>query len=397
MIKDLFISQQPILDKKGNIFGYELFSRPYKNKLTIEEYTEATFEVIKSLLSNPNNDLKGFPLFINTYMADFDENILKILSAFSDRLIFEIDFKEPNFNGKIKEFKNYNFKVAVDNFKVENFSEISDILKEIDFVKINSQLVNNQNIKSAINKLKNYPLKIIVDKVEEREDFERFKNLNVDYFQGYFFAKPKIKEEKSITPVKYKILMLLEKILKEEDINEIESFIKTEPEIYLKLLQYLNSAFLSLKSKISSFKMAFAYLGYEGLKNWIIILLYLKDFSEIPNKNPLIKTSINRGIFMEKLAQKLDRNLSEDAYLTGLLSLLYIPLNYNIEMFIKNLNLPKNISEALLNREGTLGKLLNLIEAIEKKDLEEIDRLTNKLNLNLEDILDVIINEVVSV
>lgn len=395
MIKNLFVSQQPILDNKGNVFGYELFSRPYKNKLTPEEYTEATFEVIKSLLSS--KDLKEFPVFINTYMAEFDDNILKVLSTFSNRLIFEIDFKEPNFFGKIKEFKNYHFQVAIDNFRIDKLHEISDILKEVEYIKINSQFIKNKtNIQSLINDLKKYPVKIIVDKVEEREDFEKFKNLNVDLFQGYFFAKPKLKEEKTITPVKYKILMLLEMILKEEDIDEIENFIKTEPEIYLKLLQYLNSAFFSLKSKVSSFKMAFSYLGYEGLKNWIIIILYLKDFSEIPNRNPLIKTAINRGIFMEKLAQNFDKNLSEDAYLTGLISLLYIPLGCNIETLIQNLNLPENISNALLKREGILGKLLDLIEAVEMKDLGKIDELINELNLNLEDILNILVNDVIT-
>jgi len=49
----------------------------------------------------------------------------------------------------------------------------------------------------------------------------------------------------------------------------------------------------------------------------------------------------------------------------------------------------------LLKREGILGRLLDLSEAVEMKDLEKIDELIDELNLNLEDILNALINDVI--
>jgi len=98
--------------------------------------------------------------------------------------------------------KRMGFKINLDDFGT-GYSSIS-VLKEfkIDILKIDKSFVDEVlskegrvYVKTIIDMSKNLNLLTVAEGVEYQEQFEVLKELGVDYFQGYLFAKPLKKEE----------------------------------------------------------------------------------------------------------------------------------------------------------------------------------------------------------
>jgi len=81
-------------------------------------------------------------------------------------------------------------------------------------------------------------------------------------------------------------------------------------------------------------------------------------------------------------------DLADEAFLTGSLSLIDLYFQMTMEELLNKITVGKSISDALLAREGYLGKILTITEKLEKaKNLEGmIDAIAPKLNLTHEEL-----------
>jgi EAL and modified HD-GYP domain-containing signal transduction protein len=76
--------------------------------------------------------------------------------------------------------------------------------------------------------------------------------------------------------------------------------------------------------------------------------------------------------------------LADEAFLTGSLSLIDVYLQIDMNEIIEKIQLSKSIIDALLTREGYLGKFLLITEKLEKTDKIQsmIEHLAPKVNLS---------------
>jgi EAL and modified HD-GYP domain-containing signal transduction protein len=81
-----------------------------------------------------------------------------------------------------------------------------------------------------------------------------------------------------------------------------------------------------------------------------------------------------RGKLMELLAEKSsrDNHLHDRAFMTGILSLLDTLLEMPMTEVIGQLRLPDDVRSALVQRNGPLGRLLLIVEALERTDDAEV-------------------------
>ena len=98
----------------------------------------------------------------------------------------------------LEKIKKNGAKVAIDDFGsgYSNYAQILEISP--DFIKIDSSLVRKINdekylkiIKLIIEFCKDFDIKSIAEFVDNKKTFETLKDLGVDYFQGFYFHKPK--------------------------------------------------------------------------------------------------------------------------------------------------------------------------------------------------------------
>lgn len=81
-----------------------------------------------------------------------------------------------------------------------------------------------------------------------------------------------------------------------------------------------------------------------------------------------------RANFLQTIALAiLSEDLSDKAYITGILSLIDALLDVDIKEIIPTLNLAPEISNAILNHNGHLGELLLLVNALEQGHWQYID------------------------
>jgi EAL and modified HD-GYP domain-containing signal transduction protein len=87
---------------------------------------------------------------------------------------------------------------------------------------------------------------------------------------------------------------------------------------------------------------------------------------------------------MKEVAYRIKRNahFADMAYITGMLSIDEIMFHESYTKLLEQITVDKNIINALLHKEGVLGRLLELAIAIEKNNLVVINSMILKLDIS---------------
>ena len=206
-------------------------------------------------------------------------------------------------------------------------------------------------------------------------------DLGFNLFQGYYFSKPTIIVGKRLAHSELELIRLIRLVMSDADIGEIEQVFKENPGLSFNLLRLANSVAIGAFRKITSVNHAIMELGRRQLHRWLQMLLFANDKNAI-FPNPLLQLAATRSKLMELLARQIDRNnqdLEDQAYMVGIMSLMDTLLGMPLAEIISPFNAPTDVSSALLFRHGQLGKLLQLIEHLEKNDMEMASRSLNEL------------------
>jgi len=210
----------------------------------------------------------------------------------------------------------------------------------------------------------------VAEKVETQQDFDFCLDLGFDYFQGYFFAQPKVIRGRRIPNNRIAILNLLRR-LQDPDItpNQLEDLIAQDVAFSYRILRYVNSATYSLPRSIESVQQAVVLLGLQTVNSWTTLLA----MSQVDNKpTELVVTAMVRGKMAEELAkaQKCDR---PDTFFTvGLFSALDALMDNTMEEILTQLPLAEHIANALLHSQGIHGEILSCVLAYERGDWDEV-------------------------
>ncbi len=163
------------------------------------------------------------------------------------------------------------------------------------------------------------------------------------------------------------MLKLLAMVASDADSHEIEALLKQDPSLSYQLLKLVNSVSFSLTTKIANFGHAITLLGRRQLQRWLQLLIYAQPSSEDP-ASPLMVRAARRASLMETLCQKVggSKDDQEQAFMTGMFSLLDVLFGQPMEKIITPLNLGDEVDAALLKKSGWLGELLSIVEASER-------------------------------
>jgi len=153
----------------------------------------------------------------------------------------------------------------------------------------------------------------------------------------------------------------------------------------LNLLRLTNSAGSGLPTKITSLRHAITILGRRQLLRWLQLLLYSGASSSAPVVNPLLQLAATRGRLMELLVDKTPagkqggRDLIDQSFMVGILSLMPTLTGTSMRDILSQLSLAKPVNDALGERQGVLGDLLNLVESLENEDRAKAGEVLQRL------------------
>ena len=159
--------------------------------------------------------------------------------------------------------------------------------------------------------------------------------------------------------------------------------LKQDVALSYKLLRYINSAGFGLMCEIQSFRHAVSILGYDALNKWLSLLLVTA--SRDPSAPALMQTAIARGRFMEEIGSSFfEAGERDNLFITGAFSLLHTLLGTSMQTLLEEMNLPSNVSEALLYGQGEFAPFLRLAQSCEQFDVKALTAAASELHLPFE-------------
>jgi len=371
-MSDIYIGRQPIYDRRLNVYAYELLFRAAQdNSANFTDGDQATTDVIVNtfLEIGLDNIVGNRPAFINLTRSFFVGQ--HTISLPKDRVVLElledIDADSEVITG-VKRLSEQGYTIALDDFIYhESLQPLVDLA---DLVKIDILALDKDGIRQHVRKLRQHSLRLLAEKVETQEDFDFCMSLGFDYFQGYFFAQPKVIHGQRLPNNRLAILKLLSQ-LQDPDITpqQLEDLISQDIALSYRLLRYVNSAAVALSRKIESIQQAVVIVGMKTIKSWTILLA----MSQVDNKPAeLAVTAMVRGKMAEGLAVALNAGHPESFFTVGLFSALDALMDNSMEEILTQLPLADHIAAALLHHQGQHGEILGCVLAYERGQWEKL-------------------------
>ncbi|MDY0331395.1 MAG: HDOD domain-containing protein [Thiomonas sp.] len=382
------IARQPIVDRKQQIVGYELFARESgtAEQAPAHHTAESDSVLLFNALSNIGAErLFGEKLaFINCVVEDLQAEHLDIV--FPDRIVLEV----PRIYGDdpagiaavaaaLKHLKERGFQLAAGPFAAA--SPYAAWLPFLGFIKADVQSLS-ANVAVALQRRAESwrNLRLVAERVETPGQFKTYFDAGYHFFQGYYFARPQTISAKVINPAYANVLQLMNLVMRQADLGEIELVLKRDPALSFKLLRYINSSGFGLMSEVTSFRHAAAILGYKKLFRWLALLL-----ATVPGSaaSPAIaRTAITRGRMMELLAKgSLSDEDADNAFVVGIFSMLDAMLGVPMEKALAEITLSEQVVMALRHDSGLFGSYLQLVRAVEQRDFDNLDFLASALGI----------------
>ncbi|MCK8059456.1 MULTISPECIES: EAL and HDOD domain-containing protein [unclassified Fusibacter] len=380
-----FLARQPIFDTKLNVFAYELLYRSDDrfNTSVFFDGNQATSKVItQSMMVTDFSKLVANKMaFINFT----DQLILEEIPLLfdKDKLVVEVLEDVPvtdKLIDAIIKFKLMGYTIALDDMVLDGPTE--PLMKYADIVKVDFMMTSPMDRLVLTERLKQFSVKLLAEKVETMTDYREAVRLGYHYFQGYFFAKPDLIKTTDIKTISTSYLRLMQELSSESpDYEKLSKVVESDVSLSFKLLKLINSAAFYRSAKIQTISQALVMLGLKELNKWVMLLMLQEVSADKPDE--LVRTVLIRGKMMEKLAEHLGlKSLADESFLTGLLSLIDIMTNRSLDDVLSELPLDDIIISALKGNINKLGHMLGLVKSYEQTDWTGMYQFCNELSFS---------------
>lgn len=380
---DIYLGRQPILNRDKKTVAYELLYRSGpENAFPAIDSTAATTKLLHHLfttlgLKEISHNKKVFINFNKELLtSELPELGYKnvVIEVLEDVVV------DPVLIEACKNLNRKGFTLALDDFVMSE--EISPLLSLASIIKFDWMATPREQITDICSRLKRYNHVLLAEKIETEDDFNQALDMGFQLFQGYFFSKPKIIQGKALSSAGLSRMQMLQVINNpESEFDEISDIISKDVALVYKLMKIINSAVYNMSKPVSSVQNAVVLLGLAEIRKWFSVLL-LSEMSEDSPKE-LMNLALSRAMFAEKLAMNNGReDLKNEAFLTGLFSLLDAMLKRPISELVANLPVSESILEALLKQQGDIYPYLALSKAYEKHEVKKIEKILNETGMD---------------
>ena len=356
------VGRQAIFDRDRHLHGYELLfradGRDPVHLPTVAERDVATSQVLTAALGDFGASAIGddLPVFINLTRA-FVTGELPLVVA-PERVVLEltedVEVDDEVLAG-LHRLKAAGYPIAIDDFAGEPWRMAAMPLA--DYVKLVLTVDGGRADLEAMLALARSAApraRIVVERIEDDDDFAFCRALGVDYFQGYGLQRPQVLTTAAMDASQTTALRLVT-ALADPDVSaaQIERLVTSDAALSMKVLRAASSSVAAPTEPISSVRQAIVMLGPRALASWTTLIVLSTGFATFQRQSALT--------FVLARAGACSRLASEDphvAYTVGLLSGMADALGVPAMDLVGEVNLATAVKNALADYTGPAGEAL---------------------------------------
>jgi EAL and modified HD-GYP domain-containing signal transduction protein len=360
----VLFARQPILDAASTVQGHELlFRRADGTGWPIEDESKATAHVIVAAFADSSlgSVTGGTRAWINVPRSFLFESGVAMLPA--DRVVIELlerDEIDPKLVAHVSDLVEHGYQLALDDFVWHD--DLEPLLELCTYVKLDVQALGVDGVAQHVQKLAPFHVRIVAEKVETAEERDACLELGIDLFQGYFFERPRLVRGRPAPHAALRRLRVATSLGPNASFEDVERVVMLDPGLSIRLLRYINSAALSLRSRVSSLRHALMLVGANTVRQWILLVM-VGDLGRV--RPAVLSSGLVRARLCEELARDTGLRAADSAFAVGLLSVCDALLDAPLAEIIEQLPLTAEVRDAIVKREGRLGELLRMAVALQ--------------------------------
>lgn len=373
MSRDVMIGRQPIFDRDYRVVAYEIL---FRGSREADEHCMTSQVIVNTMLDLGIDAVAGTaPMFFNVDEA-FLLNSEELGSALpADKVVLEILENvpaTPEVLAACKRLKDQGYRLALDDVLTVEHAEA--FIDYIDLIKL--EWPDLQDRTDFMKRMRKYDVSFLAEKIDSYDDAIQASELNIDYFQGYFFCRPELVTGTKPPESKVSVLRAMQQALTATSIDDMFAVVKQDVSLSFRLLKYINSAAFGLRREVESIEQALTLLGLKNIRRWLT-LLTMTSLSENKPREPM-RQGLYRARFLESLARQLGEKEIDDDFMMGLFSILDALLDQPIERSLSEVSLAPHVHEGLTDPGSEMGQKLELVKALERGDQEPARRFTTE-------------------
>ena len=368
------VARQGIYDSRLRIVAYELLFRPMSDGgVQIGDPDAATAQVLLTAFSDIGLDalVGAHRAFVNVPYAFLTNGYCRTLPV--DRVVLEI-LEDVEVDAQVIDVARTlvaeGHTLALDDFVFR--PGIEPLVELAEIVKLDVLALAPDELADHVERLLPYGVRLLAEKVEAAEQIDDLREMGFELFQGFALQRPTTVRAQATDVNKTSLLQILTEL---HDPNvtaaALVDTVSRDPSIAYALLRILNSAHLSLATKVDSLHQALVLLGIDGLRNWTSMMVMSRL---APDSHEALSGALIRAKMCEICAAD-DHASPTVVFTAGLLSALPATLHRPIEEIVGQLALAPELRAALLAHVGPVGRVLAWVVAYEDRDQAELGRL----------------------
>ena len=357
------VGRQAIFDAGRNLFGFELLFRADGGESaqlhTPRERDVATSQVLSAALGDFGAAAigDGLPLFVNLTRAFVLGDLpLAVDPAAVVLEVTEEIWVDDAVLAGLARLRAEGYRIALDDFEGEQWRLPS--LPHADYVKLvlGVEPGARERLAGLVALVREHApsARIIVERVEDDDDFAFCRALGVDYFQGFGLERPVVLTTPSMDAGAGTALRLIAALGDPEtSTDELERIVSSDPGLSMKVLRAASSSAVAPISPIGSVRQAIVLLGPRALASWTTLMVLSSGFTTAQRQSALT--------FVLARAGACTRVATADAHVAhtvGLLSGMAEALDVGVDELLAQVRLHDDVTAALHRFEGPAGRAL---------------------------------------
>lgn len=360
---DRFFARQPIFDRKGQLYAYELLYRSGQGNAFHGDSGAATRMMLDNFLLFGTDAMAGSSkVFLNCTREAIVDNLVSLLPPQS--VVLEVlENIEPDHEvvTACRALKKSGYRISLDDYVPRTGME--PLLAIADYIKVDFRLCNASSRRALRQQIQRSKARLVAEKIEDEQEFNIALAEGYDLFQGYFLARPAVASRRGLQDGTHHYLNLLS-VLNHAPLAwaDVERAVKACPSLTYRLLRFINGGLYLVGQTVTSVKMALMLLGEYRFRRLVTVAAFpAKSGGGLTNEAMLI---LHRALFCESLAPRLQQS-SDEQYLFGLLSLFPLLLDVSAEQLVQLLPLRQPVQAALMGERNEVSRSLEILQRYE--------------------------------